>query len=81
MKLIIKKEYTGLNNYMDLGNCPIACALKAAGYTDVVVGGRTWDGISPTGKVVSWKKYDSKWDKKAEIWAETKQEKDITIKF
>jgi hypothetical protein len=45
MKLVIKKEHTGKNNYKDTLGCPIACALIDSGYKEVVVGGICWTGI------------------------------------
>lgn len=47
---ILNKKHTGKDNYYDNSNCPIACALKDAGYTNVEVGGLTIDYTTPKGK-------------------------------
>lgn len=51
MKVILKKEHTGLNNFLNCFDCPIARALKDAGFTSVLVSGHnTWSGIDKDGK-------------------------------
>jgi len=55
MKLTIRKEETGINNYCDGRQCPIASALKDAGWNKVYVFPRHWrgikDGIKYEGKI------------------------------
>lgn len=45
MRLIIRPEYTGLDNYGDERNCPIARALQDKGYDEVRVGAKVWQGV------------------------------------
>jgi hypothetical protein len=44
MELVLRYNQTGLNNFMDVCDCPIAAALKNAGFVDVVVGPDKWHG-------------------------------------
>lgn len=50
MKLVIKKENTGLYNYMESRNCPLATALKNAGINSPVV-----RGFDETTKKAIWR--------------------------
>lgn len=42
LELILKPEHTGKNNYASPSTCPIACALRDAGYKYIGVGSMNW---------------------------------------
>lgn len=49
IQLTFKKEDSGYRDFLSITSCPIAKALKRAGYTQVNVGGMVWTAISPIG--------------------------------
>lgn len=81
MKLILKKEHTGKHNYTSNRRCPIACAMKDAGYTEVVVGGSDIDYRTPDGEHYHCVPLSVKLSSQAEIWANKEQAEDIEFEI
>lgn len=81
MKLILKKEYTGKDNYIDNYNCPIACAMRDAGYTEIRVGGIDVDYRTSGGEHYREMPLSVELAKQAQEWADKKQKEDIEFEM
>ncbi len=81
MKLTLLAEWSGKHNYKDTGHCPIAKALKAAGFTEVQVGSMTYDVTAPDGKEYVNIPLSGTANEIAMDWTKSSQSKDMEIEL
>lgn len=80
MRIKLKTKDSGLGNYVDIHDCPIARALNRKGYSSVSVGNKTWVGklwglFSVSGIICDSTAII------AQEWTYNKQLKNLTIKL
>lgn len=78
MKLVLKKEHTGLGNYISV-TCPIAMALRDAGFLFVGVGARLWSGYKDGKKYADIEIPEEVNDLAMRVWSVKRQAEDITF--